>query len=331
MKKSLILCAALLACALGFQSCDKVDNPGSPTEAVIENGSDLKDAIAQFAKEGVVTLPAGVELTLNEEIELTEPLAIIGDKEKPAKIVAKAGIVTTNNLSINNVKFEVADGFKDALIKMNTLPTEGLNDKGAFEIEAITFDGVSVNNLQAQFFWTNTQTYYIKNFVFNNGTINMKGAAKKTIFDWKQGGFVSNFTLTNSTLSADETTTWQKGGFFSSQSAKKPTEVSSEEGIKQIFTITNNTLNSICKGQTSFNLRENNKDYQFYIVKDNKVTDCDKENQFIVGLAGGTLSKKDNWTASGNIVFWGGNNVGAKENEKSGLDACLVPDTPEAE
>jgi hypothetical protein len=30
MKKSLILCAALLACAFGFQSCDKVDNPGSP-------------------------------------------------------------------------------------------------------------------------------------------------------------------------------------------------------------------------------------------------------------------------------------------------------------
>ena len=30
MKKSLILCAAMLACALSFQSCDKVDNPGSP-------------------------------------------------------------------------------------------------------------------------------------------------------------------------------------------------------------------------------------------------------------------------------------------------------------
>ncbi len=31
MKKSLIFCAALFACAFGFQSCDKVDNPGSPT------------------------------------------------------------------------------------------------------------------------------------------------------------------------------------------------------------------------------------------------------------------------------------------------------------
>ena len=66
MKKSIFFCAALFACALGFQSCDKVDNPSGeplePTTAVIDNGSDLKDVIAKFAKEGVVTLPAGVEL-----------------------------------------------------------------------------------------------------------------------------------------------------------------------------------------------------------------------------------------------------------------------------
>jgi hypothetical protein len=31
MKKSIFFCAALFACAFAFQSCDKVDNPGSPT------------------------------------------------------------------------------------------------------------------------------------------------------------------------------------------------------------------------------------------------------------------------------------------------------------
>ena len=72
MKKSIFFCAALFACAFAFQSCDKVDNPSGeplePTKAVIDNGSDLKDVIAKFAKDGVVTLPAGVELTLNEEL-----------------------------------------------------------------------------------------------------------------------------------------------------------------------------------------------------------------------------------------------------------------------
>ena len=58
MKKSLIFCAALLACAFSFQSCDKVDNPSGtgPTEAVIDNGMDLAEVATKFADaNGVVT------------------------------------------------------------------------------------------------------------------------------------------------------------------------------------------------------------------------------------------------------------------------------------
>ena len=70
MKKSIFFCAALFACALGFQSCDKVDNPGSPTEAVIDNGTELADAVKNFAKEGVLEIPANVvELNVSESID----------------------------------------------------------------------------------------------------------------------------------------------------------------------------------------------------------------------------------------------------------------------
>ena len=77
MKKSLIFCAALFACAFAFQSCDKVDNPTGeplePTKTVIDNGTELADAVKNFAKEGVLEVPANVvELYVSENIDLSE-------------------------------------------------------------------------------------------------------------------------------------------------------------------------------------------------------------------------------------------------------------------
>lgn len=336
MKKSFIFGAALMLMgALSFQSCTKADNPSVPREpavAVIDNGMDLADAIAQFAKDGVLSLPEGIELTMNKEIELTEPLMIVGNEKKPALITANVGITTNSPIAIANVKFVVADEFKDALIKMNTLPTEGLNDKGVYEIDEVSFSGVTVENLHSQFFWTNRQHYYIKNFTFDKGSIDIKGAAKKTIFDFNSGGFVENLNITNSFLIADETTTWQKGGLISTQSGKKPTEVSSADNVKMTISLIGNTLVNICKGQNSCNYRENNKSYQFFVVKDNIVTDCDKEGQFLVGIGTGRIDANlatTNWQASGNAVTWGGKDVGAAENSKSGIEnACVVSETP---
>ena len=338
MKKSLIFGAALFACAFAFQSCDKVASTDNPTtDPVTYEAKTLPfdQFIDKYAVDGVVNLPAGAEFTIEKALEFDEAIALVGDEKAPAKIIAKAGIITNQPITIKNVKFEVADDFTDALIKMNTLPTEGLNDKKAYEIGDITFDGVTVENLHAQFFWTNKQAYFIRNFTFTNGAIDIKGAAKKTIFDFNTGGFFENLTISKSTISADEKCTWQKGGFISTQGGKRPSEIASIDGLKMNVTIMNNTLNNICKGQNSCNYRENNKDYQYFVVKDNIVTDCDKEGQFIVGIGTGRIDAKlaaTNWLASGNQVMFGGKNVGATENTKCGIEgACIVPETPAAE
>lgn len=339
MKKSFIFGAALmLVSAFGLQSCSKEDNAGASTQAPISydiaKGADLSVLIEKYAVDGVLELPAGGEITLNQAIEFDAPFAIKGNKANPTKIIAKAGIITNSPLIIENVKIDATE-VTTPLFKMNTLPTEGLNDKGAYEIEKITFSGVQVENLSQQFFWTNKQAYYVKNFTFADGIINVKGATKKTIFDFNGGGFFENLTISGSVISADEKTTWQKGSFISTQGGKKPGEISSAEGVKMTVTLTNNTLNNICKGQNSCNYRENNKDYQFFVVKDNIVTDCDKEGQFIVGIGTGRIDSKlaaTNWQASGNKVTFGGKDVGAAENTKSGIEnACIVPETPAAE
>ena len=155
MKKSIFFCAALFACAFAFQSCDKVDNPSGkplePTKAVIDNGSDLKDVIAKFAKDGVVTLPAGVELTLNEEIELTEPLTIVGDKEKPAKIVAKAGFVINSDFILEGVEIN-AEEVKTPFIKLATYELQG--EEKAKNLGLIAFINSKIFDLKYQYFFS---------------------------------------------------------------------------------------------------------------------------------------------------------------------------------
>ena len=133
MKKSIFFCAALFACAFAFQSCDKVDNPSGkplePTKAVIDNGTELADAVKNFAKEGVLEVPSSVvELNVSESIDLSEievkaenltllaakgieikigkpmtNVSIIGDAAEPAKIIANAGFVVSNNFALGNV------------------------------------------------------------------------------------------------------------------------------------------------------------------------------------------------------------------------------------
>ena len=309
MKKSLIFCAALLASAFAFQSCDKVDNPGSPTEAVIENGSDLKDAIAQFAKEGVVTLPAGVELTLNEEIELTEPLAIIGDKEKPAKIVAKAGFVINSDFVLEGVEIEAAE-VKTPFIRLATYELQG--EEKAKNLGLIAFINSKIFDLKYQFIYANKQPYLVDCINVQKSIIAIDGANKKTTFDFNGGGNVAFLGIDESTIYSIPTVN-NNGGFFSSQSSKDVTELGGET---QTFAISNSTLYNITSGKTVNSLRKNSQTYQKYAVKNSIIVNCGKEGQFLAGLNAGQKGKAENWEVSGNMINFADADVSATELTK---------------
>ena len=83
MKKSLIFCAALLASAFAFQSCDQVksDNPATVDEATydLQKGMTLGDYIDKYAVDGIVTLPAGAVVNLDEEVVFNEAIGIISE------------------------------------------------------------------------------------------------------------------------------------------------------------------------------------------------------------------------------------------------------------
>lgn len=317
MKKSIFFCAALFACAFAFQSCDKVDNPSGeplePTKAVIDNGSDLKDVIAKFAKDGVVTLPAGVELTLNEEIELTEPLAIIGDKEKPAKIVAKAGFVINSDFQLEGVEIEAAE-VKTPFIKLATYELQG--EEKAKNLGLIAFINSKIFDLKYQFIYANKQPYLVDCINVQKSIIAIDGANKKTTFDFNGGGNVAFLGIDESTIYSVPTVN-NNGGFFSSQSSK---EVIDLGGTTQTFAISNSTLYNITNAKTVNSLRKNSQAYQKFAVKNSIIVNSGKSGQFLAGLNAGQKGKAENWEVSGNMINFNGGDTSAAEAEKIGIE-----------
>lgn len=315
MKKSIFFCAALLACAFAFQSCDKVDNPSGkplePTKAVIDNGSDLKDVIAKFAKDGVVTLPAGVELTLNEEIELTEPLTIVGDKEKPAKIVAKAGFVINSDFVLEGVEIN-AEEVKTPFIKLATYELQG--EEKAKNLALIAFIGSKISGLKYQFIYANTQPYLVDCINIQKSIIGIDGSKRKTTFDFSGNGSgnVSFLGIDESTIYSVPTVA-NNGGFFSSQSGKEVTDLG---GTTQTFAISNSTLYNITNAKTVNSLRKNSQAYQKFAVKNSIIVNSGKSGQFLAGLNAGQKGKAENWEVSGNMINFDGGDVSATELTK---------------
>lgn len=261
---------------------------------------------------------------------------IIGSKSSPATITLGTDAIEVNNgFKFENVIFEGAalENTEDIskskpLIRMSDPQEAGVNSKGYFETD-IEFNNVTVNNLKAQFFAINKKKFFIKNFTFNNGKVVINGTGKKSIFDFTNEGFVGNINITNSIAYAKGTNQFQNGSFLSTQSSKNPSEVSEDAQLKQNLTLTDNRFYNIAPSNHFCNFRGANKDFLYLVVKDNKVADCGKKGQFIVGITNGSIGKdyKGNWTASGNVVNHTNEDQAEAENTKAGLEGACVAGT----
>lgn len=211
MKKSIFFCAALFACAFAFQSCDKVDNPGSPTEAVIDNGSDLKDVIAKFAKDGVLVLPAGAELTLNEPIELDQTLTIVSDPEDPATIIAKAGFVVSDNFTLKDVKIDAAEvttpfialNPEGGKVKNQDVYTDA-QTKDFYLLGEIAIENVMIKDLKNALVSSNGQDWALVSLIIENSIIQLDNGDKNTLiaFDATKNnkGAIKNIKIQKNTI-----------------------------------------------------------------------------------------------------------------------------------
>lgn len=230
-------------------------------------------------------------------------------------------ILTDGSVIINGNGATIdASDLKKPFIQMSATPSVDANDKGGYEIDGVTIKDVTITGLPYQLFYANKQNYLLKQLLVENSVIGINGTNKKTIFDFNGGGNVLDLTVNKSTLWANPTN-GQNGGFFSSQSGKNVTDLSSATDLRTTLTITSSTLYNITNGKTVNSLRNNNQAYQYVVVKDNVIADCGKKNEFLVGLMGGRIdaSKVANWTVSGNVINWGGADVLAAEATKSGL------------
>ena len=183
-------------------------------------------------------------------------------------------------------------------------------------ISQVYFGGVHIENLAYQLFYANKQKVLVENVTLSYSIIGIKGAAKKTIIDFNSSGQVRNLNITNSTLFADETTTWANGGLFSTQSAQRISDYDenvNDGNYHQWFNISNNTFYRICNGQNAMTHRQNSQSWQSFTVKNNIIVNGGKKAQFLKGLNGGQPGKNENWInedgtsrVSGNIFNFDG-------------------------
>jgi len=232
-----------------------------------------------------LTLQPGAQYIISKPIEIMSAIQIIGDESVPATIDA------TNLGTKPFVKIKSEDEATPALPNAKGLYTTIYN---------VEFKNFNVENLAGQFFFSDGQTYLIPYFTVDNCIIGIKGASGKAIFHLN-GGYMENFTLTNSTLWSDKDTSWSPGGFITTALSK----TASEAGVtKQTFTINNNTFYNISNGKNTSNLRENTKNYMWFEVKNNIVVSSGRKGQFVVGLNNLQNRVGPNWIVQNNSFQW---------------------------
>jgi hypothetical protein len=145
-------------------------------------------------------LKADGNYIITRSLKTFSAIHILGDKDYPSHIDAsqlgaKPFVIIDRNHQVNEK-----------------------NEKGFLtSIYNVEFKDIVVTGLKGQVFYADKQKYLIPYFTVDNCVFRMEGASKKTFFDFNGGGFVENLTVTNSTLSGDDATQWQNGGFFSTQ------------------------------------------------------------------------------------------------------------------
>ena len=267
-------------------------------------------------------IPEAVTISpMTGDISASLAKASRGKKVSDITINLKAGssytisqpIIAAGSLTVNgNGAFIDASAITgdNAIIKMPSgisVPTE---------VDEIAFNNVSMK-IATRLFYANRSKFWIRKLSVDNCVIAVDGTFKKSIFDCNGGGNVKLLSVNNSTIYANPKV-GQNGGFFSSQSSQKPTEFG--EGETQTFQITNSTLYNITNGNDMVTLREKDKEYLSFIVRNNIIVNCGKNNQFFKGLAGGSDAKKAQWDVDGNIINWGGADVSTTETAKGTND-----------
>ena len=292
-------------------------------EIEVPAGSDIADALEGLIIRNLkLTLAEGGAYTLTKSIEFSGDLDIVG---KGATIDASALETPFISLSATPAVKPIVDSTTDETTGETTETIK------SYPIGSINIHDVTVKGLSQQLVKSNN-LYLVNSLTVENAVVEIKGAVKKSIFDFSgANGNVIALIVNNSTLYADAETQWANGGFFSNQSGKKHSELGVDteaEGFEVVTAIMNSTLYNISGGKTTSTLRENSKPFMKYAVKNSIIVNSGKKDQFLKGLNSGQAGNDANWDVDGNLFNFDGamakEAVNKAENIKNTVEGVVT-------
>lgn len=292
-----------------------------PTYAEIPDGSDLK---AWFAENPIPTdstshlcydLVPGGNYTVSGKIDFYGHQVTLRSSSKAnyANVVMGAGSYfntyagfTLKYLNIN------AEATNKPLISFSDEPDESIKnligEKGCYFImDPVVVQGCNITNLGSSIVASNSAKYDVRVVSINNTIVQLDKtlpAANSAAVIYMKSGFISDFTIKNSTVYSRE-----HSDVFFIQHGGRPKDVSDEE--QRYVSILNCTLCNIAYGKNFCDYHNGQTTYH-YTLKNTIIVDCGKAN-FLTGLNKGQSSDNPVWDVNNNTCWRDGSDASASQ------------------
>jgi hypothetical protein len=292
-----------------------------PTYAEIPDGSDLKTWFAENPIPADSTshlcydLVPGGSYTVSGKIDFDGHQVTLRSSSKAnyANVVMEAGSYfntyagfTLKYLNIN------AEATNKPLISFSDEPDESIKnligEKGCYFImDPVVVQGCNITKLGSSIVASNSAKYDVRVVSINNTVVELDKtlpAANSAAVIYMKSGFISDFTIKNSTVYSRE-----HCDVFFIQHGGRPKDVSDEE--QRYVSVLNCTLCNIAYGKNFCDYHNGQTTYH-YTLKNTIVVDCGKTN-FLTGLNKGQSSDNPVWDVNNNTCWRDGSDASASQ------------------
>ena len=292
-----------------------------PTYAEIPDGSDLK---AWFAENPIPAdstshlcydLVPGGNYTVSGKIDFYGHQVTLRSSSKAnyANIVMEAGSYFSTYAGFTLKYLNItAEATNKPLISFSDEPDESIKnligEKGCYFImDPVVVQGCNISNLGTSIVGNSSAKYDVRVVSINNTVVQLDKtlpAANNAAVIYMKAGFITDFTIKNSTVYSREHT-----DVFFIQHGGRPKDVSDEE--QRYVSIVNCTLANIAYGKNFCDYHNGQTTYH-YTLKNTIVVDCGKAN-FLTGLNKGQSSDNPVWDVNNNTCWRDGSDASASQ------------------
>ena len=234
-------------------------------------------------------------------------------KTNYANIVMEAGsyFETYAGFTLKYLNID-AEATNKALISFSDEPDESIQnligEKGYYFImDPVVVQGCNITKLGTSIVASNTTKYDVRTVSINNSVVEIDKtttAANTAAFVYMKSGYITDFTIKNSTVFSRERTE----AFFI-QHGGRPKDVSDEE--QRYVSIVSCTLANLTYGKNFCDYHNGQTTYH-YTLTNTIVQDCGKPN-FITGLNKGQASDNPVWEVNNNTCWRDGADASASQ------------------